>query len=228
MKRNKVKQFYDCGSGEELIRNCNYSSEIIEYLKEEKKVISVILKQKPYEGMLEVGCMNGRNLDIACDLDISYIGIDLVKRFILQTNQKIKSMSIPAIARQCDVKSLYKISNLLSPKILSVFPFNSFGNIDEPVKALKAVCLQNLDSLILTYKTDKLSTDFREEYLINSGMRGLKMKKTGKGVLFTSIDDLCSYAYSEKFIRQIGTNAGYNKIQMIDFSRIGRAYYLSF
>ena len=226
MRKNNVEQFYDQNGGEKLIDHDCYVPEIDEYLKNEIRFISQTLEKHGYSGMLEIGCMNGRNLEVATVLGIKYVGIDIVKRFIEEANKKMGDLNIVAIAKQCDVKNLHEIRKLLSSNFLAVFPFNSFGNIDNPQKALNSVSRQGLDSLILTYGTDAITTNIRKRYLTNSQMEDLKMAINPQGVVFTSPGGLCSYAYSSDAIKQMGDDANYKEFNKKTFSKIGKGYHL--
>ena len=225
MEKDKIEQFYDQGGGEKLIESNCFVPEIEEYLSKERQVIRDIFKGHNYSGMLEVGCMNGRNLNIAKELGIEYIGIDLVERFIEEANKKIGNLEINARAIKCDVGNLHKIGYMLSKSFLVVFPFNSFGNIDEPQRALNAVSKEGLDSLILTYGTDSMTTRVRRNYLENSELGKLQEIITPKGVVFTSVGGLCSYAYSSDEFARMGSLAGYKKPSEEKFSKIGKSYH---
>jgi ubiquinone/menaquinone biosynthesis C-methylase UbiE len=226
MKKNKIEQFYDAGGGENLTNENYLTSEIRDYLTNEREILTNLIKKNNYEGILEIGCMDGRNLEIAKNLKINYVGIDIVERFIEKANEKMKNLNITAEAFKCDVKSLKRVKNLISNKFLAVFPFNSFGNIDGAEEALRSVSKQQLDCIILTYKTSIEANTARKAYLNRSQKTALKMTISSKGVLFTSAKGLHSYAYSSKKIKEMGENNGYKKIDEHDFSKIGKLYYL--
>ena len=145
MAKNKVKKFYDNKGGEKLIDTKFFVPEIDDYLRNEKEFIQKILELGKYPGILEIGCMNGRNLDIAKEQGIRYVGIDIVRRFVDEANRKIENLGIDAIALECDVKYLYDIKDVISSDFLAVFPFNSFGNVDDPQRALNSLSKQGLD-----------------------------------------------------------------------------------
>ncbi|MDD4614902.1 MAG: class I SAM-dependent methyltransferase [Caldisericia bacterium] len=176
--------------------------------------------------MIEVGCMNGRNLEIANELKIKYLGIDIVERFVKEANKKIDTLNLDAIAIRCDAKCLNKIKNHFSKHFLAIFPFNSFGNIQDPQKVLNSTYKNKLDTLILTYKTDIKTTKIRKKYLENTLFEKIKKRSSKKGVLFTSNKGLFSYAYSAEEIIKMGKVAGYKKTKNINFSKIGKGYLL--
>ncbi len=223
---NRVKKFYDLEGGENLVNANNYPLEIIDYLQDEKQVIIDNLRKRGYEGMLEIGCMEGRNLDVASKLGIKYIGIDIVKRFIESTNKKISVGGVNGFAKICDVKEIANLSQLLDSSFLGIFPFNSFGNVDSPKEALVSLSKKNLDILILTYKTTERAVSVREKYLNSCGLIDLVKVKDSKGVVFRSKEGLCSYAYFPKTIFQWAKTVGYEKIDSFNFSKIGKGYYL--
>ena len=82
---NEAKQFYSVGLGDRLIKESNYPSEILAYLESENKLVLEFLSD--FETLVEVGCMNGRYLDLAVESKKKYIGVDIVSRYIDEANK---------------------------------------------------------------------------------------------------------------------------------------------
>ncbi|MBP7708668.1 class I SAM-dependent methyltransferase [Candidatus Pacearchaeota archaeon] len=226
MARDRVKQFYSALGGEELVDPTKFIPEIVDYLQKEREMILRIIRRENYAGIMEVGCMDGRNMDIAAEAGVSYVGIDIVKRFIDNARINLRQINLNGVVAECDVKNLSPVRDFLSLRHLAFFPFNSFGNIDDPERALESVRENNLDSLILTYKTDERSSNVRRDYLVNNSMKNLRKRVTKKGIVFQSPRGLSSYAYNFETMSRMASNAGYSNCTSIPLSEIGVAYFL--
>ncbi len=221
---SNVSRFYDCNNGDKLADDTRYPPEICDYLEGERTVLCDCIDEHRYSGILEVGCMNGRNIDVALQKGIKYFGIDLVDRFIAQARKMILETSIVGVAEVCDVKDLSPIRDNIDSGYVAAFPFNSFGNIDDPKKALGSTSKEEIDILILTYNTDPLTNEVRRKYLASCGMSDLRQVKDNKGISFTSKEGLSSYAYFAETIRTWACNSGYRRIEEKEFAKIGKAY----
>ena len=128
--------FYGTETGNRLVDENNYSKYITEYLKLEKSILEKeILK---HDTIIEVGCMEARNLDLAINNKKKYIGIDIVPEYINIANELIQKRNLQ---ENCEflcinaeqLNNIKEQSNILkfSKSPLFFFPFNSFGNMDK-------------------------------------------------------------------------------------------------
>jgi len=88
MSDSLIRNFYDLGGGISLVNPKNYTARIKEFLEYERILISKIFLNNGFDLLFEVGCMDGRLLDLAVGLRVNYQGIDLVNRLIKHGKEK--------------------------------------------------------------------------------------------------------------------------------------------
>lgn len=231
-----IESFYAEFGGDKLVDSSNYPSEIVEYLYCEEQLIREIMIRHAYGYFIEVGCMDARSLWLAVSLNVPYYGIDIVDKYIERARAKISLLRErqPSLIAEVDNVSVHNLpaylsryfefrGGILHPSPVIIFPFNSFGNIDDPKKASEAVRQCNMDFLILTYKTDDSSTQARNRYYQNCGYTGLFATRDDRGVRFTAAEGLNTFAYEEFYMKEI-FGPGFSLV-VHDISQVGIAYH---
>lgn len=231
-----IEKFYTQFGGDRLVDSHNYPPEINQYLRHEERLIFQIITTHGYDYLIEVGCMDARALPITLALDISYYGVDIVDKYIKEAQAKIKlaTQRHPSLIAEAYCVSIYDLASCfqahplqinpnLSLNPLAIFPFNSFGNIEDPEKAARAVSDCGLDFLILTYRTDDYSTKVRKAYYQNCGYTGITTLNDERGIRFISSEGLNTVAYEENYIK---TLLGINfSIQEYPIAQVGVGYH---
>lgn len=215
---------YESGAGDELVNPHNYNREVSSYLKEEEEIFSRLAVK--YETVIEAGCMDGRYTKLTLDLGRKYIGIDIVERYIESANKKYKKwVAENKAAFFCvGLENLFIVPEIIrtinSSKTVTVFPFNSFGNIKNTAAAIDCLCSVSMDFAIFTYKTNDLAKHTRADYYRRSGFPSLHCTDDESGVRFESPEGLDSIAYSEKYLKKKFEEKG-RSLKAIDFGAIG-------
>lgn len=218
---------YENGSGDELINPLNYNDQIALYLKAESEIFGEIIKD--YYLVVEIGCMDGRYTDFVLKSGKKYLGIDAVQRYIENAKKKYKSAIIDDKAAFFstglkDLEAVIADSQTQSlKKTVAVFPFNSFGNIENIEQAIDIISNSLIDFVIFTYKTDKATQLIRENYYSRSGFVNLDCIYDETGVRFISSEGLDSVAYSEKWLREKFESSG-RILKAREFGAIGQLF----
>jgi len=219
-----VLDFYNKQGGDQLVEQKNYPPKIKEYLEKEKSYLKKIASKGCYKGIFEIGCMDGRYIEFAGRNKLKYIGIDLVPKFIEKAKEKIRKSNMKDMsAHVCSINSLGKIQKKLSPNIIGFFPFNSFGNLENPSIAIRELFKTNIDFVIFTYKTDLQTHAIRKKYYESCNYDGLKINVDNKGVIFSADQGLNTYAYFEEHIKDLCKN---KYVEVKEFSTIGKYYWI--
>lgn len=203
----ETDSFYSHGDGDKLIDVKSYPIEIEGYLRDEYQSILELMKN--FEGIVEVGCMMGRYLQLAREMDKKYLGIDPVSRYIDQGNLMIRQSGLDqqkfsffhGFAENLDSISMRYC--LHGKKYVLVFPFNSFGNIINPIPVLQAIKKSQLDYVVYSYRTDPATNEIRYKYYLQSGMEGLLMITENLGIRYISKNGLSSMAYYPKKLHHL-------------------------
>jgi hypothetical protein len=226
---NWVKEFYSENWWDLLIDSSNYPKEIIEFLNEEEQIIKTTLVMWWYDVLFEVWCMSARNLNISQELWIWYFWIDIVEKYIKEAEEKIKKLQIS----NADVKilSAYEVDydNVTiepSEKVLVVFPFNSFWNIDDIEQTLYKMKRLWYDLFISTYWTDKITNSVRYDYYTNCWYTWLKQKDEYNKITFISNEWLNTSVYEEEWLIDLLKKYWYFSIKVTDYKWIWKWYYI--
>lgn len=226
----KTSEFYSNKGGDKLIDNENYPEAITNYLKEERRLYFQHLTQGNYDTLIEIGCMSARHLDIAIELNLNYIGIDIVSKYIKLAQQQITDNNYQHKAKAFQLSLLdYEQETIQLPrtsKPLCIFPFNSFGNIINYTDAIKKTFEIGYDFFISTYNTTEEATNVRLEYYKNCHFNNLEATTNKEGVLFTSSEGLHSWAFHSNYLRALLDQEPW-KIEIDNILSFGLYYYVS-
>lgn len=218
-------EFYSSGLGDNLIKKSFYPKEIVSFLDKEKEIVKDELRN--FDLLFEVGCMEGRYLDVALSENKKYYGIDVVERYVEMGQEILSKKELPAndfTIKIADAASLDEIfiKNNLS-KALIVFPFNSFGNMVNMKDVIKSLATAKRSFLIFTYATDEFSNNARLDYYKNCGYKDIECEEDAKGIRFFSDQGLNTIAYKENYIKTEFNNLGVSIVR-VNFANIGLVY----
>lgn len=222
-----TKDFYESGCGDYLIDFSFFPEEVKDFLLKEELLLSPI--EDSFRLLIEVGCMHGRYLGWAVERGKSYIGIDVVHRFIEEGRRRIAEMQLPVSYQFVegaaeDIPTLIPVRRLRNKKCLLFFPFNSFGNMEDAEPVIAAVKASGLSFLISSYQTTATANACREEYYRRCGYRNIRRTVNDKGVCFYSDDGLRTVAYHPAYIRRICIKQNV-AVRSMPFSFFGIAYF---
>lgn len=228
-KCNPKNIFYKNGLGDRLIDPSFFPHEIKQFLNDERKILDSLSSK--IDLLIEVGCMEGRYLEWAIVQNKYYLGIDIVLRYIKAGQKSVKKMKLPAEQYQFKYGSAEEITELIKSKKSSIpperclifFPFNSFGNMENPIPVIRNLKKSNLPFIISTYPITKEATSIRERYYKNCKYSQLRQLKSKQGISFVSSDGLNSIAYDPIYLQDLFSLNNFT-IKLISFSKIGIIY----
>lgn len=225
----RAAAFYSLGYGDRLVHESSYPLQIRTYLREERRFLERLLSS--FDLLVEVGCMHGRYLPWAAAREKSYLGIDVVARYIDQglgivrrhnLDQDRYKLLLGDAANLSPAKAI--LDQARGTTSLVLMPFNSFGNMLHPEDVLHELKRHRFRFVISSYHTDKVSTEARSKYYRSSGCRSLRVIEDHSGVLFTSPNGLHAQAYHQSYLRQLWRRHGLN-VSAIRLGAIGVAYF---
>jgi hypothetical protein len=215
-------------AGQALVDERNYPPAIVDHLIAERAWLKRIIHRGGYSAAIEVGCADGGvHLETLLSLNIRYLGIDLVPRLVSILNDRLKHRPDGARARACvmDARRLSSVkASLRAHKVLVVFPFNSFGNLEDPRTIIAEACGSGFDALILTYRTDPLASRKRLEYYSRCNLARIDKERDSRGVVFLSPEGLRSYAYHRTWLTALLRDFPLS-CTVRDFGAFGRFYW---
>ncbi len=219
-------RFYASGLGDRLIDSETFPPTILGFLQGEEAVLRGV--SRDVDTLIEVGCMEGRWLEWAIGIGKRYVGIDVVSRYVQVCLSRIACMNLSPSWYQCVLGSAVNLENLKSywgssVHPLAFFPFNSFGNMEDPCAVIESLRKIGMPFLISSYDTSAYATACRLEYYANCQYSDLRCIEDDRGVLFHSPDGLHSFAYHEDFLLHEFRKRGLG-VEVIVFADIGKMY----
>ncbi|MEJ3746687.1 hypothetical protein WEI85_25790 [Actinomycetes bacterium KLBMP 9797] len=169
-----------------------------------------------YRALVEVGCADGSLLlPVARRLGLDYLGLDLAGAAVATTR------AAGGAAVRADVVDLGTLALPAGP-LLVAYPFNVFGNLPEPHRALAATAAAGADALVLTYRTDARAAAVRAEYYAACGLPGA-LTTDEAGVHFAS-GGFRSSVYHQEVLTAWLTSHGY-QVTVAPYGTAGLAYH---
>jgi len=222
-----TKDFYEGGRGDSLIDPSLFPEEVKDFLLKEELILSSA--GDSFRLLIEIGCMHGRYLEWAIERGKSYVGIDIVSRFIKEGRRRIAELRLPVDCQFIegaaeDIPTLIPVKRLRNKKCLLFFPFNSFGNMEDAGPVISAIKMSGLPFLISSYQTTAGANARREEYYRRCGYRNIRCSTNDKGVCFCSDDGLRTIAYHPTYIKKICKRQNL-VVKSMPFSFLGMAYF---
>jgi hypothetical protein len=217
-----TRAFYTAGAGDRLIDTSLLSARVRDFLDGELQVLTRLAAR--FDVLVEVGSMSGLHLGWAADHDKGYLGLDIVERYIEAGRRRVTALSLAAQRYRFTLMGAERLAEAERPAglALAFFPFNSFGNMDNPIAVLDAVVRSGTEFLISSYGTDARSNEIRLEYYNACGFTDLDMREDSQGVRFSTSDGLNTVAYHEDYLldRMIERGLDGSAVRFAEFGRL--------
>ena len=196
---SSVTAFYQ-SVGQRLVDPEHYPPEIQEHLVAEEDLLLRLIEAGNYSAVVEVGCMHGcLHFSALARVGVRYLGIDIVAESIHTFQETLRKDDLEVLTAEAMVLDVCELESVktkfVDHRVLALFPFNSFGNLDDPVAAIREVAKCGFDALILTYHTDPKSTASRADYYGRCGYAAIEVEDREQGVCFSSNEGLRTWAY---------------------------------
>jgi len=227
------RDFYQTSAGDHLVEAAYYPAQVVSFLEAESLFVAQLLDKCSL--LIEVGSMWGRYLEFALQLKKSYIGVDVVPRYIRILQRRVEKIDIAGrihMGYVCNVPQQEALYNLARPfcvehRVLLVFPFNSIGNmlrLRNVARQLASLARCGASLCISTYRTSQYASAARRRYYENCSYRNVVSRKLRRGTLFRSAEGLRSMAYTADYIVRTFRGVGV-EMKVMPLARIGAAYY---
>lgn len=224
-----TKDFYESGRGDILVDETHYPPGIVNFLRCEEKLLDAL--GPSFELLVEVGCMYGRHLGWAVANGKSYLGIDVVKRYVDEGRRVVSEKALSPMrhrficgaAEDLPLIMLAEGVAAMASNCLLFFPFNSFGNMAAPLPILRSIGGTRAPFLISSYLTTAEASACRANYYELCGYNNVRETTGDDGVLFTSEDGLRSIAYHPGYLSRLAVECSL-EMKFRQFSTVGIAY----
>jgi hypothetical protein len=195
------RSFYGVGhDGDFLADESVYPHTVREFLDSERAALDAWLATRTT--LIEVGCMKGRHAEQALRAGKNYIGIDIEPSYVEAASTWLtceERAGRYAKAFTLDATGLTSLRRMCPANILAnsliFLPFNSFGNMAQPLEVLNSLAEFGEAYLISTYDTSARTTEARQAYYAACNYDELSVSHSEAGVRFVARNGLNSVAY---------------------------------
>jgi hypothetical protein len=200
------------GASSSIMRLAHFPDDFFPVLQVEGLVVAGATAQYGCDVLVELGCYDGRALEVAKFLDVGYVGVDVCREAILLLRQRIAQEALQrrASALVGDVTDPPSwLPSVAAGRPLFLLPFNIIGNFADPAGLLTDLCATGGVVVVSVFGDSGRATTLRRCYYTNCGIGPLR-EAPGEhgGVLFTGPDDFRSQSFSPGGFRALVEAAG--------------------
>lgn len=168
--------------------------------------------------LVEMGCYDGRALEIARTLGARYLGVDLAPEAIGALRARIHREDYGNRANAF-IDDIQNHSNwdvaLRGANPLYLLPFNLLGTVAEPRAMISSLSASTGAAVIAVFGEGPAATTTRHAYYSRCGVRRLEHRSTDQGgVLFTGANDFYSQSFTKAGFRSLLTSSGVSVLRM--------------
>lgn len=195
--------FYTNSGGSEILNHQNYPERLVKFLRDEKESFKKIIESGEYDGIIEIGCGNLENIDLA--VGRKYLGIDFSSHRVVSANaliakEGIKNARVELLnVLNIDPGDLNEFMKEVK-RPLMIFPFNVIGNVAPISLLLLRLRLLEIDLAVSIYKTTDIVNEIRKEYYETCGYTDVIYKQDFLGTYFVSENGLYTVAYHDDYV----------------------------
>lgn len=162
--------------------------------------------------VVEIGCYDGRALEVARFSGTRYLGVDTDENAIAHLRGRIEDERLRDLACAVIGDALDPLGwrNLVvGPKPLHLLPFNLLGNFHDPRRLLNTLSMVGGMAMLSVFNTSRMTSDIRHDYYTKCGVRDLRsMLVDDGGVLFTGADGFYSRSFDDDALQSLLDDVG--------------------
>jgi hypothetical protein len=206
------RPFYaQASESDAIMLAANFPNELLCFLQQEALVVSEALRQWECDSLVELGCYDGRLLQVARMAQISYLGIDLSSTAVAALRDKIarEGLAGQANALVGDVTTPQAWLHRVSGSPLFVFPFNLLGNLSDPPAVVSELRGENRFGVVSVFNSEDSTTMTRDEYYAACGIEGLSWEAAPYGgVRFRGAGGFVSQSFGQEQVNNLMADCG--------------------
>ncbi|MEM7675966.1 MAG: class I SAM-dependent methyltransferase [Myxococcota bacterium] len=212
MHHRRESTFYEDGLGAPAIMTLtNLPDDVLPLLQMESLATFGAMEHLSCTTLVELGCYDGRGLEIARALDARYVGVDLDKNAIATLKLRIQRESLSEVAKtilQDLVRFVEEDKSVADERALYLLPFNLLSNFRKPDRLLRALSKRKVGAVITVFRDTTIASRVRRTYYQRCGIRGLSVSSTAEGIVFTGANNFYSRSFSDEDLLQLLSSYG--------------------
>ncbi|WNV85402.1 hypothetical protein [Umezawaea sp. Da 62-37] len=196
----------------------NFPDDVLPLLQMESLATAEAMPYLGCDTLVELGCYDGRALEVARHLGVRYLGVDLDARAVATLAARIEREGMADRARAL-VDDLFNHHlwdrDVVGERPLYTLPFNLLGNFRHPLRLLRSLGGASGAAVISVFGEGLEATRVRHAYYARCGVRGLEFRLASDGsVLFTGSDGFYSRSFSEARFRSLLLECGLTVVRV--------------
>ncbi|MEU6162861.1 class I SAM-dependent methyltransferase [Streptomyces tanashiensis] len=216
-ERLTLEGFYHSGGAPAIMRVAHIPDELYPLLQMEALVSLDTALRHNCDAIVELGCYDGRALEVAKAARIPYYGVDIDPNAISTLERRISGESLSGTSKALlgDIrKSSTWSTSVDSERPLHVIPFNLLGNLEKPADLLRDLGDLGGFAVVSFFNEEQRTTTFRRLYYRACGIDPLE-ESLGDygGILFTGGGGFCSQSFSATGILSLLQEADLTPLQ---------------
>jgi len=201
------------GRSGRLMRIANFPDEILSLLQLETLVAFKAIQCYRRDAIVELGCYDGRSVELTRTLDVRYLGVDLDPEAIAGLRARITAEGMEGRAEALAANALHLeqwTGRIRGQRCLIYLPFNFLGGFRDPRPLLQRLCrIPGALLLISVFNTSEYSTHVRHRYYSACGVDALTVTGGGREeVTFTGGRAFFSRAFTTDMLRGLFDECG--------------------
>ncbi|MFB7945928.1 hypothetical protein ACFV6F_24825 [Kitasatospora phosalacinea] len=213
------------------MRAAHFPDEVLAFLQMESLTALDVAARHGCDSLVELGCYDGRALEVARAADIRYLGVDVSTGAIDALNRRIADEDLRERAGAV-VGNILHCSEWLhavrGERPLQLLPFNLAGNLAEPEKAIAGLREVGGLAVISVFNDRPWTTDLRRAYYLACGIAVLEEAPSRHGgVVFRGEDGFQSQSFSDDGVTALLDGAGVSVVHE-RANRLGRCVTVRF
>lgn len=219
------QDFYrSTASADAIMRVAHFPDEILPLLQMECIVAREVAKDYGCDSVVELGCYDGRALELARLAGLDYLGIDMDRCAIGVLDDRIgrerlSGRAAGVVASALDIESW--IHAVPGARPLYLLPFNLIGNFADPSALLRTVARRRGMAVLSVFNRSARTTEIRRMYYSRCGVADLTSYDDGfGGVTFTGRSGFRSRSFTEAEITALAIDCAATTVR-VDRNSVG-------
>lgn len=216
---SRASAFYETAAASARIMTlAHFPDDVLPLLQLEGLAIYEAISFLDCTDLVELGCYDGRALEIARFTGVRYLGVDLDADAVATLRDRIVREKLTGIARTlvADVLDHREWDReLVGTRPLYVLPFNLLGNFRDANQFLESLSATGGAAIITVFSDSYQATEVRRAYYSRCEVRNLAHRPTEDGgVLFTGDNGFYSRSYSKAAFHRLLVDSDITPVRM--------------
>jgi hypothetical protein len=206
------ESFYRDGGARAIMRAANFPDELLSFLQMEGLAVLDTVARHGRDSLIELGCYDGRALEVARAAGVRYLGVDVNSSAIGLLSRRIADEGLADRARAVLGNILHSeewAREVIGERPLQLLPFNLVGNFAEPEKVVAGLGGLGGMGVISVFNEEPWTTEVRRAYYTACGIDLLEESPGPHGgVLFRGGGGFQSQSFSSHGMTGLLKSAG--------------------